>query len=157
MRRLLVACALFALFIPVVAAGATGDGTLVVRNAKGSVGIAARGGVIGHCDFCRVVIDDPQPDDGTGPVVTGFEGRQDLTDTKSRWAGSDLRFRLIGGFFRIKVAGSGIDLSAVGHGSVTLKGDPDLASDGTYSLNGDEFHSLPDLARTFQLAGAETG
>jgi len=49
MRRLLFACALFALALPAVAVGRTqaaGDGTLAVKDAVGTVQIAARGAVI---------------------------------------------------------------------------------------------------------------
>jgi hypothetical protein len=154
MRRVLFACALFLLALPAVglaARAAAGDGTLVVKNGSGVVNIAARGSVIGSCDFCTIVIDDPQPGDGSGPIVSGFEGkRDDLTETKSRWSGSDLRFRLIGGFSRTRVRGSGIDLYAVGQGSVTVRGF--LTNIGTYAVNGGERKPLPFDPLTFQLA-----
>lgn len=153
MRRLVFACALFVFCLPAAAlAGrsAPGDGTLVVKNASGVINIAARGSVIGSCDRCTIVIDDPRPADGSGPIVSGFEGeRDDLSDTKSRWSGSDVRFRLIGGFARTRVRGSGIDLYAVGQGSVTVRGF--LNNVGTYAVNGGERRPLPFDPFTFQL------
>jgi hypothetical protein len=153
MRRLLFACALIALAVPAATSasrGADGDGTLVVRNGSGVINIAAKGSVIGSCDHCTIWIDDPLPGDGSGPIVTGFEGkRDDLTDTKSRWEGTDVRFRLIGGFARTRVRGSGIDLYAVGRGSVTVRGW--LTNLGTYAVDGGERRALPFDPLTFQL------
>ena len=153
MRRVLFACALIALAVPAATFGsprAEGDGTLVVRNASGIINVAATGTVIGSCDRCTIWIDDPKPGDGSGPIVTGFEGkRDDITDTKSRWAGSDVRFRLIGGFSRTRVRGSGIDLYAVGQGSVTVRAF--LNNLGTYAVDGGERRPLPFEPLSFQL------
>jgi hypothetical protein len=153
MRRVLFACAFLALSVPafaVASRGAEGDGTLVVRNASGVINIAATGTVIGSCDRCTIWIDDPKPGDGSGPIVTGFEGKRDeITDTKSRWDGADVRFRLIGGFARTRVRGSGIDLFAVAQGSATVRGWP--TNVGTYSVDGGERRFLPSDPLTFQL------
>lgn len=154
MRRLLFACAVFALAVPaaaLAARGADGDGTLVVKNASGRIDIVATGSVIGSCARCTIWIDDPRSGDGSGPIVTGFEGRRDdITETKSRWSGTDVRFRLIGGFARTRVRGTGIDLYAVGQGSVTVLGWP--VNVGTYAVNGGERRDLPLEPFTFQLA-----
>lgn len=153
MRRVLFACAFLALFVPalgVASGGAEGDGTLVVRNASGVINIAATGTVIGSCDRCTIWIDDPKPGDGSGPIVTGFEGpRDDITDTKSRWDGADVRFRLIGGFARTRVRGSGIDVFVVAQGSATVRGWP--TNVGTYSVDGGDRRLLPSEPLTFQL------
>jgi hypothetical protein len=153
MRRVLFACAFSLLVLPaaaLAARGAAGDGTLVVKNASGVINIAAKGSLIGSCDVCTITIDDPQPGDGSGPIVTGFEGkRDDLSDTKSRWSGADVRFRLIGGFARTRVRGSGITLYEVGQGSVTVRAF--LNNLGTYAVDGGERNLLPFEPLTFQL------
>ncbi len=152
MRRVLFACAFLALAVPVLAVAAPtadGDGTLVVKNASGVINIAAKGSVIGSCDRCTIWIDDPLPGDGSGPIVTGFEGKRDLTDTKSRWSGSDVRFRLIGGFSRTRVRGSGIELYVVGKGSITVQAW--LTNVGTYAVDGGERRPLPFEPLSFQL------
>jgi hypothetical protein len=153
MRRLVFACALLALAVPAAALAARlalGDGTLSVKNANGRVDVAARGAVIGTCDRCSITIDDPQPGDGGGPVVTGFDGIRDLTSTKSRWFGENVRFRLIGGFSRTIVQGSGIYLSAVGQGSATVRASRD--NEGTYAINGGERRLIPVEPFSFRLA-----
>jgi hypothetical protein len=152
MRRVLFACALIALAGPAASfatPSADGDGTLVVRNASGVINIAAKGTVIGSCDRCTIWIDDPTLGDGSGPIVTGFEGKRDLTDTKSRWSGADVRFRLIGGFSRTRVRGSGIELYVVGKGSITVQGW--LTNLGTYAVDGGERRLLPFEPLSFQL------
>ena len=60
-----------------------------------------------------------------------------------------MRFRLIGGFSRTRVRGSGIDLFAVGQGSVTVQAW--LTNLGTYAVDGRERRPLPFEPTTFQL------
>jgi hypothetical protein len=149
-RRLLILAVLAVLALPASSqaldrATAT-DGTLSVKDASGTISIVAHGVLIGQMDKGKVTIDDPNAADGPPAVVTGFEKTQDLSDTASRWSGTDIRFRMIGGFFRVKVIGSGINLSFVGHGSVTLKG-----TGGSYSVNGGDYQDVPDAATTVSL------
>lgn len=155
MRRFLVTFTLALLTAPAVAlAGGAGptDGTLAVAGASGSVNIAVRGALIGQIDKGRVILEDPNPNDGKGPVVSGYESKKDITDTKALYSGSDIRFRIIGGFFRAKVVGSGMDLSIVGKGSLTLGPSLGLVTGGTYSLNGGLPLPFPTVLTSIQLA-----
>src|SRR5205814_8765732 len=104
MRRLALFALFAALAVPAAALAAergADDGTLSVVQADGVINVVAHGGVIGSCDLCRVSITDPVAGDGTGAVVTGWEDKDDLTDIKSRWSGADVRFKLIGGYFKL--------------------------------------------------------
>ena len=152
MRRFSVIVAFALLAVPAAAhalGSGPGDGTLAISNATGSVSIAARGALIGRVDQGRVIIDDPNPNDGAAPVVWGYESKKDLTDTKARYAGTDIRFRMIGGTFKIKVIASGVNLAVVGRGTVILNG---AGSDdnGSYSVNGAPYADVPDFS-TFAL------
>jgi hypothetical protein len=150
MRRLFVVCALSAALAVPVAAHAAANGTLSVKNATGSVAVAARGVLLGHCDRCTVTITDPDPSDGPAPVVQPLAAlRTTLSDTKTTYQGNDLRFKLIGGFFRIRVVGTGIDVSVVATGAAVL----DNGSSGTFSLNGDPYLPMPSFKTPLQLAG----
>jgi hypothetical protein len=150
MRRLFVVCALSAALAVPVAAHAAANGTLSVKNATGSVAVAARGVLLGHCDRCTVTITDPDPSDGPAPVVQPLAAlRMTLSDTKTTYQGNDLRFKLIGGFFRIRVVGTGIDVSVVATGAAVL----DNGSSGTFSLNGDPYLPMPSFKTPLQLAG----
>src|SRR5436309_72315 len=157
MRRLLTfAVLVFALALPAgVAARPSGptDGTLSVKDARGIITIQGRGGVIGSFAKGSVTINDPVDGDGTGPIVTGDEWSKDKSDTASVWGGTKVRFRIIGGTFRIVVRGRGINLSLVGTGKVTLSG-AGTDDDGSYSVNGGEYFAVPGFSLPFQLSSA---
>jgi opacity protein-like surface antigen len=154
MRRLLTFAMLAALALPAASAariqGAT-DGTLSVRDARGTITISGRGGVIGSFARGSVTINDPVDGDGTGPVVTGDEWSKDRNDTTTTWGGTRVRFRIIGGSFRIVVKGRGINLSLVGKGNVTLSG-AGTGDDGSYSVNGGDYLALPAFPFVFPLS-----
>jgi hypothetical protein len=155
MRRLLTFAVLaLALVLPAGAAARTSgsnDGTLSVKDARGIITIQARGGVIGSFATGKVTISDPIDGDGTGPIVSGAERHREIGDTTDVYAGDRVRFRLIGGTFRVVVRGRGINLSAVGKGSVILNGFG-TDDDGSYSVNGSEFNPIPAFALPFQLS-----
>jgi hypothetical protein len=159
-RRVLVTVLLCLFAAPAVALAVNGsstDGTLAVYGASGSVSIAARGAMIGQIDHGKVTLEDPDPKDGPAPVVWGYESKRDLTDTKSLYSGSDIRFRIGSGFFRIKVVGNGVDLSIVGRGSVTLTPTLGILPDGSYSLNGGTDLPFPDVLTSLQLGSSTPG
>jgi hypothetical protein len=136
-----------------LAAGVTtGDGSLVVKNGSAPFGtpvvaLQITGSVIGQIDHGKLVIDPGVS--GDAPQVTGAEWRGDSTksETAQVWKGNDFRFRAVGGRYTVLVYGSGVNLVAVGKGTVKLAGVPDTPmGDGKYSLNGDDFVSLPDAS-----------
>ena len=150
MRRLLTFAVLAGLALPAAAlARPTGinDGTLSVQSGDGKIVIAGRGGVIGSFAKGSVTISDPIDGDGTGPIITGDDFPPiERNDTTTTWRGNRVRFRIIGGFFRIVVKGRGINLSFVGKGNVTITGAGTL-DDGSYSVNGGDYSAIP-----FQVA-----
>jgi hypothetical protein len=155
MRRLLTFAMLAALVLPAAALAtvrASNDGTLSVRDGRGTITIAGRGGVIGSFARGSVTISDPVGGDGTGPVVTGDDFPPiEHNDTTTTWRGTKVRFRIIGGTFKIIVKGRGINLSLVGNGKVTLAG-AGTGEDGSYSVNGGEYLSLPGFLFAFPLS-----
>jgi hypothetical protein len=147
MTKPFVLLAVLALLVPAGAAAVRsdlGDGTLSIKDGRGTFTIAARGGIIGTFARGSVVITDPVADDGTGPIVSGDDWSVDRNDTTTAYGGTKVRFRLIGGRFRIKVQGTGVNLSLVGKGQVTLNG-KGTGDDGTYSVNGGTPTPIPDL------------
>jgi hypothetical protein len=155
MRRLLPFAVLaLALALPASAAarpsGST-DGTLSVKDARGIITIQGRGGVIGSFAKGSVLINDPVDGDGTGPIVTGDDWSKDKTDTATVWGGTRVRFRIIGGTFKIVVRGRGINLSFVGKGSVIVNG-AGTDDDGSYAVNGGDYNLIPAFALPFTLS-----
>jgi len=157
MRRLVTFSMLaLALALPAgVAArtGASNDGTLSVKDARGVITIQGRGGVIGSFAKGSVTINDPIDGDGTGPILTGDDWSKDKSETATVWGGTKVRFRIIGGTFRIVVRGRGINLSYVGKGSVILNG-AGTDDDGTYAVNGGDYNLIPAFALPFALSAA---
>jgi hypothetical protein len=154
---LLLACLLA---LPAMASAAlmrsTGDGTLSVEDGQGRIVIDARGGVIGRFDRGSVTILDRTPEDAFEAKVWGATREVELGLDRERYFGPGVRFRLIGGSFRIVIHGAGIDLSAVGTGVVTLEGSGRFP--GVYSLDGEDCGAprskckdLPDPAQRFRL------
>ena len=134
------------------------DGTLSVKRGRGLVALNITGAILGRLDRGRIVAYDPDVTDGSGAVLRGCDRYQDLSDTtrnpndtKEVCAGTKIRFRLIGGKYALRIVGSGIFLSAVGQGDVTLTG-----SDGFYSFNDEPYQDFPDTPVQFVL-GAPSG
>jgi hypothetical protein len=144
---------------------AQGDGSLVVKNASGRSGtpvvaLTVTGVVWGHIDGGKIVIDDTTPNaTHTPPEVTGAGNPRPVanSDTAQSWSGADFKFRAVGGTYTILIYGSGIDVVAFGSGHVVLAGIPDSATgDGSYSLNGLPFRSLPGTSAKQQTIGIIT-
>ena len=143
---------LFGCLLAVPAVGAAlpaGDGALSVAQGRGQVTLQARGGVIGRIDSGCVTVSDLTPEDLNFPQVWGDdEPLVELPRGGVRYCGKAVRFRLIGGKFKVVVGGRatdpfggrGIDLSAVGVGDGSIVTD-DPRLPGLYSLDGDDCRS----------------
>ncbi len=127
------------------------EGCLVVDSGQGTVTVVARGGIFGRFDQGRVTIDSLSPSDASKAKVFGAEDVQQLTPTKFRYVGFDVRFRFTGGGpYRVTVQAIGIDLSAIGNGFAVLNGGL-FAEPGSFSVDGGTFCAkgfkpLPDVA-----------
>jgi opacity protein-like surface antigen len=148
MRSLLLTVPLLvALALPAASAAhvaSATDGTLSIRDGRGKITMSVRGGVIGSFAAGSVTITDPIDGDGTGPIVTGDDWSKYRTDTTTTWGGTKVRFRIIGGAFRVVVKGRGINLSLIGKGNVKIEG-AGTDNDGAYSVNGGDYSPIPDL------------
>ena len=114
-------------------------GELSVERGKGMVILEIRGSVLGRLGAGTLRVTDTTPRDPFSELVTGrrvVEAR--IGPRTVVYRGLGLRFRMVGGSYRIVARGSGISLSAVGRGFVTLDGERKLPTDdtGVYSLDG---------------------
>jgi hypothetical protein len=166
-RRLLVPICVLALLAPAASAGEAqrGDGTLSIRDGRGTVVVQARGAVIGQLTRLerngKLVIDDLTESDDAEPRVVGADWARERPDGTLVYGGKAIRFRLIGGRFVLRITNAvGLQLSVVGKGKVTLDGAGSLENgiiyDGVYSLNGEETVSLPDEPVTLRLGPSAT-
>ena len=157
MRRLVLLALVVALALPAAvwadsaSKALPGDGTLVVDNGNGAVTVRARGGILGRFDFGNVVISDLDLTDGKVPAVYGAETIQPLGNGRTRYTGDQVRFRMIGGLFRVQITAIGMDVSAVGRGVATLDASGYTDFPGRYSINGGPFQPLPGHPVSYPL------
>jgi len=146
MRRLgLVASALL-LAIPAISFARPmppGDGTLVVTKGRGTIVLQVKGAVIGRMGNGKLTLTDNDPYDEQTPVVRHVRAKLQLNDATTVYKGQKIRYRMVEGSYRLKLEGTGIELSAVGRGWVTFDGDDRFVNDGMYSLNGTDFEAIP--------------
>jgi hypothetical protein len=163
MRKPLLALLVFLLAVPATAlAIPTADGELSVDAGRGKVTVDARGGIIGRFTDGKVSILDLTPEDAYVPVVFGDELPKIVLPNETEiYRGTNVRFRLVGGRYRVSVQAVGIDLSAVGNGLVWLESDGSRVP-GTYSLEGDDCQlararckPLPELRTRFKLGSGD--
>jgi hypothetical protein len=147
-------------------------GFLVVRKAAGDGGVnghavvtvVVNGFVLGRVSSTKQArIDVYHLDTAHGGGGSQAHGVDMAPPRSVRWrtlpgteySGSGFRFRAIGGFYRVVVRGSGVYLFAGGVGKVTLRGSSAYRSnDGTYSVDGAPFRSLPTQKVTRRLGGS---
>jgi hypothetical protein len=164
MRGILLLCASAAvLAVPAVAvargqASSPPPGFFVVRDGRTDGGvtgrpvvtIVVRGFVIGRVaqqgavEVYRLSEETAVPQ-AAGADLTRARVRFHGVVTGTRFSGSSFRFRAVSGFWRVVVYGAGVSLYAGGEGKVVeLHGSTAYPTkDGTYSLDGRRFVSLP--------------
>jgi len=134
---------------------------LSVEGGKGVVMLELRGSVLGLLGSGSIVVVDRTPRDRYIAIVTGRRlTQQRLGPTRMVYRGQGLRFRMVGGGYRIVVRGIGIVVSAVGRGIVSLDGERRFPEDdaGVYSVDGvdcgvepESCTPLPDEPVRFRL------
>jgi hypothetical protein len=150
MRTLVaLACSFLCAAALVGAAGAVdpANGTLSVVRGKGSVVLTLRGSLLGRLGSGTLTVTDLTPRDRYTATVVGKKTSETRLGLRTiRYKGQGIRFRMLGGGYRIVVKGGGMALSAVGRGDVTLDGDPKTAFDdtGVYSLDGIDCSAEPE-------------
>jgi hypothetical protein len=157
--RKLVVLLLLALAMPVAANSqpTAANGTLSIREGRGIVQLDARGSITGRLNG-RISITDPKPYDSKRPVVYGSTKTIYRNVRTTIYQGTNLRFRLIGARFELRMQGRSIFLSAIARGTGLVDGSGDRTAnifyDGVWSLNDEPYQSLPDEPQSFDLAAA---
>jgi hypothetical protein len=170
MRKLiLLACSIVIVAaFAVASAGAALDppGSLSVHQGRGVVILELRGSVLGRLGNGTLRVTDLTPRDPFGEIVTGknLSAEERIGPRTVLYRGQGLRFRMLGGRYRIRVVGTGIALSAVGRGVVQLDGEARAdETTGLYSLTEGVDCSieptsctpLPDAPERFTLGSPE--
>jgi hypothetical protein len=157
-RKVVLFCLGLAALVAVTAAPAARapmeDGTLTVRDGRGIVSLKVRGSLIGKLNRGKITVTQSAFGTTTA-VVRGWKTRS-VNGQGTTYSGTNIRFRIADeSRVTVKFNGKGLNFSAVGRGEAWLDGigDPtaDIFFDGTYSLNGDEYRSLPDERTRVEL------
>jgi hypothetical protein len=112
-------------------------GYLSVDQGRGVVTLDLRGSILGRLGTGTLRVTDLTPRDPFGEIVTGknLVAEERVGPRTVVYRGQGLRFRMLGGRYRIRLVGAGIAVSAVGRGAVVLDGEPRAdESTGLYSL-----------------------
>jgi hypothetical protein len=159
MRKVTAACVPLLALVVLVASSqarpdAQDDGCLVVQAGRGIVSFNAKGFLLGRFDQGQVDIEDPLPGDGS-VRISGFEKKRLLSETKTRYVGSLVRFRA-SGLFKLRVEAVGMELSLGGKGTATLNSDGFLDA-GQYSTDAQSFcetrlQPMPELPRKIVIS-----
>lgn len=141
MRIVALLCALATFVVTASIAGAAEPsvGTLSVERGKGVVTVDLRGSLLGRLGNGSLRVTDHTPSDRYAAMVVGRRMTQERVGPRTiLYRGQGLRFRMLGGGYRVVARGSGISVSAVGRGTVVLDAEPRFAGDdaGVYSLDG---------------------
>ena len=142
MRRVIFTLVLLALAIPGAASAlsrAQGDGSLAVSDGNGSLVVQGHGVIFGYFAQGSLTIVDYHPDNPSSTVsVSG--GLSHTDGGVTTYSGSAVRFLLPAGRYTLELIASGIDISAIGHGTV---GATAGATFSTGSLTLDAGHPVP--------------
>jgi hypothetical protein len=150
MRTLVFLACLLAVAVVAASAGAADPvpGSLSVDQGRGVVTLDLRGVVLGRLGSGTLRVTDVTPRDPFGEFVTGRNPilEERIAPRTVLYRGQGLRFRMLGGRYRVRVVGTGIDVSAVGRGVVSLDGErkADEAT-GLYSVTGADCEVEPTL------------
>jgi hypothetical protein len=131
------------------------DGTLTVRDGRGALLVRLKGSVIGRLAKGTLTVTDSA--DGATIIVRGADKPpRDVNDRTTVYTGTNIRFRVADDKrVAVRLDGKGINFSAVGRGNGWMDGLGDPADgiffDGSYSLNGGPYHSIPDERTPFDL------
>jgi hypothetical protein len=159
MRRILLVTTLLAAFtVPLaLAADTPSDGTLSVKRGRGAVVLKLKGTVIGRVKNGRIQIRDLRPFDTNDPQVSCKSKKHSILTGVWTCKGRTISFRVADGRFNVNVRGTGIWISAVGRGPVTVDGAGDLGlADGQFSIDSAPYQSLPDFSTSFFLGTPPT-
>jgi hypothetical protein len=138
-------------------AGDGTDGTLSVQRGKGKITLKFKGTAVGRLANGKVRIRDQNLFDGQSPDYRHCKSLRPLNAYTMVCIGKKISFRALNGRYTVFVQGTGIFMSAVGRGTVTVDGKGDNGvPDGVMSLDNAPYASLPDFATVFPLGTGKT-
>ena len=130
------------------AAAVRANGELSLERGRGSAVLEMRGVVLGRLTAGTLRVTDLTPRDRFAETVSGRKVTSERMGPRTvLYRGQGIRFKLLGGRYRIVIRGTGMSVSAVGRGDVLLDGEPRWLGDdvGVFSLEGVDCVMAPQL------------
>jgi hypothetical protein len=125
------------------ASAAASEGGIELSGGAGRTVLALEGAALGSFDRGRITIAVRR---GSPLIlVQGYEWQRIGSNGVTTYGGSDIRFRVFRGAWRVTIVGRGVDASAVGEGTVGLRGT------GRYSIDGGKYRPWPEEYRVIAL------
>lgn len=162
---LLAAVAVLSLALTALASaqrpGPVEDGTLSVRDGRATIQLRMKGGVIGRFARGQLKVTESLGDTST-IVVRGAEKVRSTSTRTTVYSGKNIRFRIADDRkIVVTISATKINFSAVGRGDGWLDGwgnpSAGVYFDGSFSLNGDEYRSIPDHRAPIELSALPAG
>jgi hypothetical protein len=164
MRRICLLFAIAACAVPGLAfAGSTaaGDGSLDVTGtgstagASGSLFLTGKGVAFGYVGAGAITVYGYRADGNSVPSVSGARMKLSSDASSVVYTGTNMRFLFPGGRYKISIDGTGINISAVGNGSVWALGTGTVTVDtGPLALGRAQVNATWGTSTT---AGASSG
>lgn len=133
-------------------ASASAATSIELLGGSGRAVLNLRGAVLGGFESGRITVTRNPGVDRVVVIVSGADWTEIVNDRTTIYGGSEIRFRVFHGSWRVRIQGSGIAATAVGRGTVGLAGR------GQYSLAGERpFLQWPAEYQTIRLALAAAG
>jgi hypothetical protein len=114
-------------------------------DGSGRVVLNLRGALLGGLERGQLTVVDLTDRQKTEIIVQGYKWKRTVNARTTVYGGAEIRFRVFRGAWRVRIQGSGIGASAVGRGTVRLKGR------GLYSVAGGPYRIWPALDQTIRL------
>lgn len=143
MRRIALIATVAALAAPAGASAAPdgqstpagpSPGSLAIDAGNGTIVVSGDGVIFGYIDQGSLLVFSYRPYDPSASISVE-NARVSSNPTLTAYYGSGVRFLLPAGHYSIQIVGSGIDVSAVGAGTVTAAG-AGTGSDGWIAFDG---------------------
>jgi hypothetical protein len=129
------------------APNASGDGVFELNQVDASrvVITGTRGAIWGQIDSGTLRVTDVNLEDNVAPQVSGAEYTQSTADPGVKlYYGKNIHFRFSGQKYRFTITNAtGVDVTAVGVGQVSLTGDPYSFDPGYYAIDGGKWLPVP--------------
>jgi hypothetical protein len=133
-----------------------GLGSLAVSGGDGKLVVKGSGVIYGFLEQGALLVIAYRPSDPTRSLVVEGAAEQQLPG-RTTYAGSDVRFFLPSGTYIVEFLGTGLDLAAVGSGTILQASAAGAVAAGSVTLDGGHQLALDRVAAPTSFGGVGPG